>query len=82
MGVPQIEVTFELERNGNLNVLAKDKGTGKENRITIDNDIGRLSKYGIEQMVTEAEECSESDKVVKAKVDALLTGKRKANFLN
>ena len=53
-GVPQIEVTFDLDRNGILNVSAVDKGTGKENKITITNDKGRLSNEEIERMVQEA----------------------------
>ena len=53
-GVPQIEVTFDLDRNGILNVSAVDKRTGKENKITITNDKGRLSNEEIERMVQEA----------------------------
>lgn len=54
-GVPQIEVTFDIDANGILNVSASDKTTGKSNRITITNDKGRLSKEEIERMVNEAE---------------------------
>ena len=54
-GVPQIEVTFDIDANGILNVSASDKTTGKSNRITITNDKGRLSKEEIERMVQEAE---------------------------
>lgn len=54
-GVPQIEVTFDIDANGILNVSASDKTTGKSNRITITNDKGRLSKDEIERMVSEAE---------------------------
>nr|NP_001165656.1 heat shock cognate 70.II protein [Xenopus laevis]AAB00199.1 heat shock cognate 70.II [Xenopus laevis]AAB41583.1 heat shock cognate 70.II protein [Xenopus laevis] len=54
-GVPQIEVTFDIDANGILNVSAVDKSTGKENKITITNDKGRLSKEDIERMVQEAE---------------------------
>ncbi|KAF7793070.1 hypothetical protein EIP86_004176 [Pleurotus ostreatoroseus] len=54
-GVPQIEVTFDIDANGILNVSASDKTTGKSNRITINNDKGRLSKEEIERMVNEAE---------------------------
>lgn len=50
-GVPQIEVTFDIDANGILNVSAVDKGTGKKNNITITNDKGRLSKEEIEKMV-------------------------------
>ncbi|CAK0784735.1 Luminal-binding protein 3 [Coccomyxa viridis] len=69
-GVPQIEVTFEIDANGILNVGAEDKGTGKREKITITNDKGRLSQEEIERMVQEAEEFAEQDKAVKAKVDA------------
>merc|ERR1719324_39136 len=54
-GVPQIEVTFDIEANGILNVSAVDKSTMKKNTITITNDKGRLSKDDIEKMVAEAE---------------------------
>ncbi len=54
-GVPQIEVTFDVDANGILNVSAVDKSTGKQNKITITNEKGRLSKEEIEKMVNEAE---------------------------
>merc|ERR1712177_162348 len=54
-GVPQIEVTFDIDANGILNVSAADKSTGKQNKITITNDKGRLSKEEIEKMVNDAE---------------------------
>ena len=54
-GVPQIEVTFDIDANGILNVSALDKTTGNSNRITITNDKGRLSKEEIDRMVEEAE---------------------------
>lgn len=69
-GVPQIEVTFEIDANGILNVAAEDKGTGKKEKITITNDKGRLSQEEIERMVQEAEEYAEEDKLLKEKVDA------------
>lgn len=69
-GVPQIEVTFELDANGILNVKAEDKGTGKAEKITITNDKGRLSQEEIERMVQEAEEFADEDKRVKERVDA------------
>ena len=50
-GVPQIEVTFDIDANGIMNVSAVDKSTGRENKITITNDSGRLSKEEIERMV-------------------------------
>lgn len=69
-GVPQIEVTFEIDANGILNVAAHDKGTGKKEKITITNDKGRLSQEEIERMVQEAEEFAEQDKKVKGRIDA------------
>merc|ERR1712070_19943 len=66
-GVPQIEVTFEIDANGILNVGAEDKGTGKSEKITITNDKGRLSQEEIERMVQEAEEFAEEDKKVQEK---------------
>jgi heat shock protein 5 len=69
-GVPQIEVTFEIDVNGILNVAAEDKGTGKKEAITITNDKDRLSKEDIERMVKEAEEAAEEDKILKEKVEA------------
>lgn len=69
-GTPQIEVTFEVDANGILNVKAEDKGTGKSEKITITNDKGRLSQEEIERMVHEAEEFAEEDKKVKEKIDA------------
>ncbi|CAM9482645.1 unnamed protein product [Discosporangium mesarthrocarpum] len=69
-GVPQIEVTFEVDTNGILQVSAQDKGTGKAEKITITTDKGRLSKEEIERMVQEAEEYAEEDKAVKDRIDA------------
>ena len=69
-GVPQIEVTFEIDANGILNVAAADKGTGKEEKITITNDKGRLSQEDIERMVREAEEFADEDNAVKERIDA------------
>jgi heat shock protein 1/8 len=50
-GIPQVEVTFDIDANGILNVSAADKSTGKQNKITITNDKGRLNKEEIERMV-------------------------------
>jgi len=61
-GVPQIEVTFDLDANGILNVSAEDKSTGNKQKITITNDTGRLSKDQIDRMVAEAERFREEDK--------------------
>lgn len=69
-GVPQIEVTFEIDSNGILNASAVDKGTGKGNKITITNDKGRLSQEDIERMIKEAELHAEEDKKMKERVDA------------
>jgi len=69
-GVPQIEVTFEIDANGILNVGAEDKGTGKSEKITITNDKGRLTQEEIERMISEAEEYADEDKALKEKVDA------------
>merc|ERR1712159_249830 len=69
-GVPQIEVTFEIDSNGILNVGAEDKGTGKNEKITITNDKGRLSQEEIERMVQEAEEFQEEDKKVRDKIES------------
>lgn len=69
-GTPQIEVTFEVDANGILNVAAEDKGTGKKEKITITAEKGRLSQDDIDRMVKEAEEFAEQDKAVKGKIDA------------
>ena len=69
-GTPQIEVTFEIDANGILNVSASDKGSGNTEKITITNDKGRLSQEEIERMVQEAEQFAEEDKKVKEKIDA------------
>jgi len=69
-GVPQIEVTFEIDANGILQVGAEDKGTGKSESITITADKGRLSEEEIERMVREAEEFAESDKLVRQTIEA------------
>lgn len=68
-GVPQIEVTFSLDANGILNVTAKDKGTGKENSVTIQ-DSGNMSKEDIEKAQKEAEMHAEEDKKKRQAVDA------------
>merc|ERR1712034_302087 len=69
-GQPQIEVTFEIDSNGILNVSAEDKGTGKSEKITITNDKGRLTEEEIEKMIKEAEMHAEEDKKVRERVDA------------
>ncbi|XP_048472646.1 putative heat shock 70 kDa protein 7 [Rhincodon typus] len=67
-GVPQIEVTFDVDANGILNVSAIDKSTGKSNKITISNDKGRLSKEEIERMVQEAESYKAQDDMQHKKI--------------
>ncbi len=67
-GVPQIEVTFDIDANGIVNVKAKDLGTGKEQSITIQNNNG-LSEEEIQRMVREAEENADNDKAKKEEVD-------------
>jgi heat shock protein 5 len=69
-GQPQIEVTFEIDSNGILNVGAHDKGTGKKEAITITNDKGRLTQEEIDRMISDAEKFADEDKKVKERVDA------------
>ena len=69
-GQPQIEVSFELDANGILKVSAGDKGTGKKESITINNDKGRLSQEEIDRMVAEAEQYAEEDKATAEKITA------------
>merc|ERR1711963_434279 len=69
-GVPQIEVTFDIDANGILNVSAMDKSSGKSQKITITNDKGRLSKEEIEKMVEDAEKFKAEDEVQKDKIAA------------
>ena len=69
-GTPQIEVTFDIDANGILNVSAADKATGKSEKITITNDKGRLSKEEIEKMVQDAEKYKDEDDKLRKKVDA------------
>ncbi|KAG8142072.1 putative 78 kDa glucose-regulated protein [Naja naja] len=69
-GVPQIEVTFEIDVNGILRVTAEDKGTGNKNKITITNDQNRLTPEEIERMVNDAEKFAEEDKRLKERIDA------------
>ncbi|ROW16938.1 hypothetical protein VPNG_01040 [Cytospora leucostoma] len=69
-GVPQIEVTFDVDANGIINVSALEKGTGKTNKIVITNDKGRLSKEDIERMLAEAEKFKEEDDLEAKRVSA------------
>jgi len=69
-GVPQIEVTFDLDANGILHVTAEDKGSGRKNKITITNDTGHLTKEQIAQMISDAEKFKADDEVAHKKVEA------------
>ncbi|TKA68977.1 Heat shock 70 kDa protein 2, partial [Cryomyces minteri] len=69
-GVPQIEVTFDLDANGIMSVSALEKGTGKTNKIVITNDKGRLSKEEIERMLAEAEKYKDEDEAESARISA------------
>ena len=69
-GVPQIEVSFDLDANGILNIEASEKGTGKKESITITNDKGRLSADDIEQMVAEAEKYAKDDQDLREKIES------------
>jgi len=69
-GVPQIEVTFDLDANGIMNVSALEKGTGKINKIVITNDKGRLSKEDIERMLAEAEKYKAEDEAEAGRIGA------------
>ncbi|KAB8228717.1 70-kilodalton heat shock protein [Aspergillus alliaceus] len=69
-GVPQIEVTFDLDANGIMNVSAIEKGTGKTNKITITNDKGRLSKEDIERMLADAEKFKAEDEAEASRIQA------------
>jgi len=70
-GVPNIELTYEVDANGILQVRATDKGTGKSKKITITNDKSRLSESQIDNMIREAEQFADEDKKAKERVDAI-----------
>ncbi|GMF59469.1 unnamed protein product [Phytophthora fragariaefolia] len=69
-GVPQIDVTFDVDVNGILNVSAVEKSTGKENKITITNDKGRLSQADIDRMVSDAEKYKDQDERNKLRIES------------
>ena len=69
-GVPQIEVSFDVDANGILSISAADKGTGKKESLTITSEKGRLTEEEIERMVKEAEEFAEQDEAERAKVQS------------
>merc|ERR1711881_728979 len=68
-GTPQIEVTFDIDANGILNVSAMDKASGKNEKITITNDKGRLSKEEIDKLVQEAERFKDEDEKIKTRIE-------------
>jgi len=70
-GVPQVEVTFEVDANGIMKVSAADKGTGRSESVTITNDKGRLTPEDIERMVKEAEQFAEEDEAARKRIEAL-----------
>ncbi|KAM3141520.1 70-kilodalton heat shock protein [Paramecium bursaria] len=69
-GVPQIEVTFDIDENGIMNISAADKASGKNQKITITNDKGRLSKSDIDRLVNEAEKYKAEDEKIKLRIEA------------
>jgi L1 cell adhesion molecule like protein len=69
-GIPQIQITYEIDANGILNVTAMEKSSGKSNNITVKNDNGRLSADDIERMVKEAEDFKQQDAEEKERLDA------------
>jgi len=69
-GVPQIEVSFEIDENGIMNVTATDKGTSKNAKITITNNKGRLSKEEIEKLIKDAEKYKDQDDLIRKKIEA------------
>lgn len=69
-GVPQIEVSFDIDANGIMNITAVEKGSGKSNNISITNDKGRLTPEQIEEMIKKAEQFKEEDEKKKANIDA------------
>lgn len=69
-GTPQIEVTFEIDENGIMNVSAMDKGTSKNAKITITNNKGRLSKEEIEKLIKDAEKYKDQDELIRKKIEA------------
>lgn len=69
-GKPQIEVTFEVDSDGILNVAAEDKASGHQEKITITNDKGRLTQEQIQKMIQESEDMAEEDRQAKERIDA------------
>ena len=79
-GMPQIEVTFDIDANGIMNISAKDKSTGKENKITIKSDSG-LSKEQIEEMIRDAEMNAEADKKARTLIDTRNTAESQVHVV-
>ena len=77
-GMPQIEVTFDIDANGILNVSAAEKSTGKSQKITITNDKGRLSKDDIERLVEESDKYAAEDKL---KAEVVIAKNELENYL-
>jgi len=69
-GIPQIEVSFDVDANGIMNIEACDKGSGKKQTITIENDKGRLNTEEIERLIQEAEKFKDEDNLIKEKIDS------------
>lgn len=69
-GVPQIDVSFDIDANGILNVSAMDKGSGKSQKITINNESGRMTKEQIEEMISESEKFRDEDEQIRAKIES------------
>jgi len=69
-GVPQIEISYDVDANGLMNIEACEKGTGKKEQITITNDKGRLSKEDIEKMVQEGEQFAKEDLELREKIES------------
>ena len=69
-GQPQIEITYDVDANGILNVTASEKSSGKSEKITVTNDKGRLSKEEMEDMINDAEKFKEDDNKAREKIDA------------
>merc|ERR1712176_460013 len=69
-GVPEIEVCFDIDANGILNVSAEDKGTGNKNQVTINNEQGRLSQEEIEKMLADAKQYAAADKELQERTEA------------
>ena len=69
-GTPQIEVAFDVDANGIMNIEAHDKGSGKKQNITIKNDKGRLTKEDIEKMIQEADKYKEEDQMIQQKIES------------